>query len=170
MYDVYYTTGGGPWVNAGTDLWVNDFLENVVPHLKVRPVLLIHRTKPKGFEDFEFPIETHWQGDNVGEFEKICDEARRINILENSKNGFITSSGMSAISAVLFSLCRSGEHIIAGDQLYGRTSRLLQEDLPRLGINTTFVDTTGLLDARASIKVTGVPSFNEVRQTISNPL
>ena len=55
MYDVYYTTGGGPWVNAGTDLWVNDFLENVVPHLKVRPVLLIHRTKPKGFEDFEFP-------------------------------------------------------------------------------------------------------------------
>ena len=61
MYDVYYTTGGGPWVNAGTDLWVNDFLENVVPHLKVRPVLLIHRTKPKGFEDFEFPIETHWQ-------------------------------------------------------------------------------------------------------------
>ena len=81
MYDVYYTTGGGPWVNAGTDLWVNDFLENVVPHLKVKPVLLIHRTKPKGFEDFEFPIETHWQGDNVGEFEKICNEARRINIL-----------------------------------------------------------------------------------------
>ena len=34
-----------------------------------------------GFEDFEFPIETHWQGDNVGEFEKICDGARRINIL-----------------------------------------------------------------------------------------
>ena len=43
MYDVYYTTGGGPWVNAGTDLWVNDFLENVVPHLKVRPVLLLAR-------------------------------------------------------------------------------------------------------------------------------
>ena len=75
MYDVYYTTGGGPWVNAGTDLWVNDFLENVVPHLKVRPVLLIHRTKPKGFEDFEFPIETHWQGDNVGEFRRSADQS-----------------------------------------------------------------------------------------------
>ena len=55
--DVYYTTGGGPWVNAGTDMWVNDFLENIVPHLKVRPVLLIHRTKPEGNEDFKFPIE-----------------------------------------------------------------------------------------------------------------
>ena len=57
MYDVYYTTGGGPWVNAGTDMWVNDFLELVVPHLKVAPKLLIHRTKPKGFEDYKFPIE-----------------------------------------------------------------------------------------------------------------
>ena len=81
MYDVYYTTGGGPWVNAGTDMWVNDFLELVVPHLKVAPKLLIHRTKPKGFEDYKFPIETHWQGDDVGEFKKICDGARRINIL-----------------------------------------------------------------------------------------
>ena len=90
MYDVYYTTGGGPWVNAGTDLWVNDFLENVVPHLKVRPVLLIHRNKPDGFEDFEFPIETHWQGDNVGEFEKICD-------LINKK---IKSSATSIFSAL----------------------------------------------------------------------
>ena len=80
MYDVYYTTGGGPWVN-GTDMWVNDFLELVVPHLKVAPKLLIHRTKPKGFEDYKFPIETHWQGDDVGEFKKICDGARRINIL-----------------------------------------------------------------------------------------
>ena len=166
MYDVYYTTGGGPWVNAGTDLWVNDFLENVVPHLKVRPVLLIHRTKPKGFEDFEFPIETHWQGDNVGEFEKICNEARRINILENSKNGFITSSGMSAISAVLLSLCRSGEHVIAGDQLYGRTSRLLQEDLPRLGIKTTFVDTTDYKKVQESItKKTRIV----IIELISNP-
>ena len=60
MYDVYYTTGWWSLGQRGTDLWVNDFLENVVPHLKVRPVLLIHRTKPKGFEDFEFPIETHW--------------------------------------------------------------------------------------------------------------
>ena len=64
--------------NAGTDLWVNDFLENVVPHLKVRPVLLIHRTKPKGFEDYKFPIETHWQGDDVGEFEKYVKEQEEL--------------------------------------------------------------------------------------------
>ena len=92
--------------------------------------------------------------------------ARRINILENSKNGFITSSGMSAISAVLFSLCRSGEHVIAGDQLYGRTSRLLQEDLPRLGIKTTFVDTTDYKKVQESItKKTRIV----IIELISNP-
>ena len=54
MYDVYYTTGGGPWVNAGTDLWVNDFLENVVPHLKVRPVYLLIEQNQKDFKIINF--------------------------------------------------------------------------------------------------------------------
>ena len=92
--------------------------------------------------------------------------ARRINILENSSKGFITSSGMSAISAVLFGLCKSGDHVIAGDQLYGRTSRLLQDDLPRLGIKTTFVDTTDYKKVQESItKKTRIV----IIELISNP-
>jgi len=77
--------------------------------------------------------------------------AKRINLLENSKFGFITSSGMSAIAAVLFGLCKSGEHVIGGDQLYGRTLRLLQDDLPRLGIKTSLVDTTNYKNVLESI-------------------
>lgn len=80
-YDVYYTTGGGPWVNAGSDTWVNLWLELIAPKLKVKPILLIHRNKPKGHEDFEFPIETYWHGDNIEKFEELCKNARRINIL-----------------------------------------------------------------------------------------
>jgi hypothetical protein len=81
MYDAYYTTGGGPWVNAGTDTWVNIWLEEIAPKLKVKPVLLIHRNKPKGHEDFKFPIETHWHGDDLRKFEKIIKDCRRIHIL-----------------------------------------------------------------------------------------
>lgn len=81
VYDVYYTTGGGPWVNAGTDIWVNLWLELITPKLDVKPILLIHRNRPTGHEDYQFPIETHWHGDNIGKFEKICNGARRINIL-----------------------------------------------------------------------------------------
>ena len=83
MYDVYYTTGGGPYTNAGSDKWVNDWLELIAPKLDVKPILLIHRNKPKNFDDYdyEFPIETYWHGDDIDKFEELCRGARRINIL-----------------------------------------------------------------------------------------
>jgi len=81
MYDVYYTTGGGPWVNAGTDTWVNLWMELVAPKLDVKPILLIHRNKPKGHEDYQFPIETYWHGDDIEFAENLCKNVRRINIL-----------------------------------------------------------------------------------------
>ena len=81
VYDVYYTTGGGPWVNAGTDTWVNLWMELIAPKLKVKPILLLHRNKPKGHEDYEFPIEAYWHGDDIDKFEELCNGARRINIL-----------------------------------------------------------------------------------------
>jgi len=83
MYDVYYTTGGGPWINAGTDTWVNIWLEEIAPKLKVKPVLLIHRNKPRDFNqyNYQFPIEAHWHGDDIRKFEKIIKDCRRIHIL-----------------------------------------------------------------------------------------
>ena len=81
MYDVYYTTGGGPWVNAGTDTWVNLWMELVAPKLDVKPILLLHRNKPEGHEDYEFPIEAYWHGDDIEFAENLCKNARRINIL-----------------------------------------------------------------------------------------
>jgi len=83
MYDVYYTTGGGPYTNAGSDKWVNDWLELITPKLDVTPILLIHRNKPKNFDDYDykFPIETYWHGDDIDKFEELCRGARRINIL-----------------------------------------------------------------------------------------
>lgn len=81
MYDVYYTTGGGPWVNAGTDTWVNLWMELIAPKLDVKPVLLLHRNKPKGHEDYQFPIEAYWHGDDIKKFEKVINNCRRIHIL-----------------------------------------------------------------------------------------
>ena len=59
MYDVYYTTV--VVYTSGSDKWVNDWLELIVPNLDVKPILLIHRNKPKNFDDYdyEFPIETY---------------------------------------------------------------------------------------------------------------
>jgi cystathionine beta-lyase/cystathionine gamma-synthase len=40
----------------------------------------------------------------------------------------------------VLALTRSGEHVIASEQLYGATRKLLEEELPRRGVQTTFVD------------------------------
>jgi hypothetical protein len=81
MYDVYYTTGFGNKVGAGSDVWVNNFVEYVVPHLKVTPILLIHRKKPDDFDGSKYPIEICWQIDESNKFDELINSARRIHIL-----------------------------------------------------------------------------------------
>ena len=36
-YDVYYATGGGPIVQGGSDVWVNNWIDNIAPKLNVKP-------------------------------------------------------------------------------------------------------------------------------------
>jgi cystathionine gamma-synthase len=68
--------------------------------------------------------------------------ARLIDDLEGAHHGIVLGSGMAAVSAALLGVLEAGDHIIGSDQLYGRSLRLLKEDLPRLGIHTSLVDTT----------------------------
>lgn len=54
--------------------------------------------------------------------------------------GVITGSGMAALSTLFLSMLEAGDHIVAGDQLYGRCLQLLRQDLPRLGFGATLAD------------------------------
>ena len=38
---------------------------------------------------------------------------------------------MSAVAAIVLGLLKAGDHIVAGNQLYGRTMRLVSQELPR---------------------------------------
>ena len=64
--------------------------------------------------------------------------AEKIDWLEGGEGGLVTSSGMAAISAMFLGLLSRGDHVLAGDQLYGRSLRMLTQDLPRLGIEISF--------------------------------
>lgn len=75
--------------------------------------------------------------------------AEKIDWLEGGGGGLITSSGMAAISAMFLGLLSRGDHVLAGDQLYGRSLRMLTQDLPRLGIEISFAD-AGDADAMAA--------------------
>ncbi|MEY8827648.1 PLP-dependent aspartate aminotransferase family protein [Sedimentitalea sp. XS_ASV28] len=66
--------------------------------------------------------------------------AARMDAMEGASGGVMTGSGMAAVSAVLMGLLNAGDHIVGGNQLYGRSMRLMNEDLPRLGVATTLAD------------------------------
>lgn len=78
--------------------------------------------------------------------------AQKIDMLEGISGGIITSSGMSAASAMFLGLLKSGDHIVGGDQLYGRTMRLMTQELPRFGITATLADPTDAVKIEAAIQ------------------
>src|SRR5207249_10580504 len=68
---------------------------------------------------------------------------RQLAELEGGTGASAFASGMAAITA-LCRLVQSGEEIIAGDDLYGGTVRLLEQILSRQGIKVKYIDTTDL--------------------------
>jgi methionine-gamma-lyase len=60
--------------------------------------------------------------------------------LEKAEAAIAVASGMTAIAASLWTLCSSGDHIIAADTLYGCTHALLSHSMPKFGIEVTFVN------------------------------
>ena len=92
--------------------------------------------------------------------------AARIDALEGVPGGVVTGSGMSAVSAVMLGLCNAGDHVVGGDQLYGKSLKMLREDLPRLGIETTLTDAGNAEAIRAAIRPNTKLILIEV---VSNP-
>lgn len=66
--------------------------------------------------------------------------AQAVAALEGAEAGLVLGSGMAALSTALFSVVRAGDHVLASRGLYGGTHSLLTVDLPRLGIDVSFVD------------------------------
>lgn len=75
---------------------------------------------------------------------------RQMADLEGADRAFAFASGMAALSAVT-RLVKAGEHIVAGDDLYGGTSRLLSRVVPDFDVSVTNVDTTNLEAVRGAI-------------------
>ncbi|CAN5747807.1 PLP-dependent aspartate aminotransferase family protein [soil metagenome] len=68
--------------------------------------------------------------------------AAKLSALEGAEDAVVVASGNAACALALLSCVASGGHIAAQRELYGGTLRILNRELPRLGINTTYVDDT----------------------------
>jgi cystathionine beta-lyase/cystathionine gamma-synthase len=62
--------------------------------------------------------------------------------LEGADAALLFASGMNAITTSILALVKSGDHIVAQRDIYGGVTKFLSTWLPKLGIETTFVDTT----------------------------
>ncbi|MCB9890759.1 MAG: cystathionine gamma-synthase [Planctomycetes bacterium] len=89
------------------------------------------------------------------DYSRTCNPTRsaleaNLASLENARFGLCFASGMGAIDCIL-NLLETGDHVVACNDLYGGTYRILTTLYGKLGVDTTFVDTTKLDDVSAAI-------------------
>jgi cystathionine beta-lyase len=93
--------------------------------------------------------------------------ARKIASLEEAEEGLVFSSGMAAISTVLFTFLNAGDHVVFQKGLYGGTSHFMDRELGRFGIGYSVARSQLAADLEACIQ----PNTRLVYiETPSNPL
>lgn len=87
--------------------------------------------------------------------------------LEGGEDARAAATGMAAITGVVMSVVKSGDHIVAGDRLYGGTHKLVTDILKEYGIEHTLVDTMDPANFEKAIQPNTKMIYIE---TPSNPL
>ncbi|HVX11207.1 MAG TPA: aminotransferase class I/II-fold pyridoxal phosphate-dependent enzyme [Pirellulales bacterium] len=93
--------------------------------------------------------------------------AQKCGSLHQADRAAVCSSGMAALALAAVSLLKSGDHVVIGNQLYGRSLQLFAGELPRFGVESTAVDTCDLGATAAAMRPT---TRLVVAETITNPL
>ena len=77
---------------------------------------------------------------------------KKLAVLEAGEAALATASGMGAVSTALLTALTDGGHVVAMENLYSATFQILNEDLRRFGIETTFVDATDPSQIESAIR------------------
>lgn len=91
----------------------------------------------------------------------------RLAALEGSEACLATSSGMSAVMLMLFSLLKAGDHVVYSQSMFGSTLKLVGSEFARFGVESTVVPQTDLAAWQAAIRPNTKILFAE---TPTNPL
>jgi O-succinylhomoserine sulfhydrylase len=91
----------------------------------------------------------------------------RLAAMEGSEACMATGSGMAAIMLMLFSLLKSGDHVVFSQSMFGSTIKLIGSEFARFGVESTSVPQTDLAAWKAAIRPSTKLLFAE---TPTNPL
>lgn len=72
--------------------------------------------------------------------------------LEGGHKALGCASGMAATHTIFASLLSAGDHVICSSAVYGPTTTLLNTIMKKFGVETTFVDTSGIENVKRALK------------------
>ncbi|MBI2466898.1 MAG: aminotransferase class I/II-fold pyridoxal phosphate-dependent enzyme [Candidatus Rokubacteria bacterium] len=132
----------------------------------------IHLANVYVFDDLE-QVDAVWEGRRAGYVygrfgtpnHTILEQT--LAGLEGAEAAVVTASGMGALTALFLAALRPGDHLVAGQDLYGTTTALLREEAPRWGLTVTFADATEAAAVEAALRPSTRAIFVEA---VSNPL
>jgi methionine-gamma-lyase len=107
-----------------------------------------------------FLYSRHWNPSNKYLADAMAE-------FEETEAGWITASGMAAITCSLLELCNSGDHIITSVTTYGGTFAFLKNYLPKFNIEVSFVNIADLESVERAIRPATRLIYTE---TLTNPL
>lgn len=92
---------------------------------------------------------------------------KRIAALEGGTAALMLSSGQAATTNAILNIAQAGDHMVSSSSVYGGTYNLFKYTLPKLGIETTFIEDQDDLEAwQAAVRPNTKAFFGE---TIANP-
>ncbi|TCP19717.1 cystathionine gamma-synthase [Scopulibacillus darangshiensis] len=138
---------------------------------KIAKTKPIYQTSAFSFKSLE-DLESFYSGEKSFLYTRVGNPNTQelgmaVASLEGAPAGIATSSGMSAILVALLVVLKSGDHVIACDDLYGGTYQLLFEELENCGIEATMVPFADQTAVENAITENTKVIFTE---TLSNPL
>jgi O-succinylhomoserine sulfhydrylase len=92
---------------------------------------------------------------------------QRIAGIEGAEQAWATASGMAAVNASMLALVKAGDHVVSSRALFFSCRYIVENVLPRLGVETTLVDGTDLDQWRDAVRPETVCAFLE---SPSNPM
>ncbi len=75
----------------------------------------------------------------------------KIAALEGAESALVLASGMAATSTAVLASAKAGDHIVTHADIYGGNFGLFYELLPKVGMETSFVDATDVEQLEAAI-------------------
>lgn len=119
---------------------------------------------------YEYTGETSYDGQGYSRLNTTPNHRTlhaRLAALENAEAALVAGSGMAAITTGILTVCKSGDHLLMLDSPYGGTRAIATDDLPRLGVEVTFIDGNDPASWLARLRPNTKGIYVE---SISNPL